>query len=422
MTTLIQTGAFERPQFLESTLGERLEEIGRRFGEDGALGLLVIEASSLTALERDLGVRQYLKARSQLAGLIGKFSRMYMRPTDLVASGDTGREETLLFFFRPADDQGFYLDVLERLPQAFSQLVEEAGSGLIDQRTQEPAGIAVGRAMALHKPCLREERQIYTLVEGGREDARLNALWRDRERRRSFTSLLMQGKVLSVYQPIVQLADGGVHGFEALVRGVPETDWRTPAALFGMACRTGLSFELDCLCRRVGLRGARGKLPKGAKLFLNCLPSAIHDPGFSERRLRETLESNGLTPSDLVFEVSEAESIRDYAAFLEARDYYRSLGFRFALDDTGAGYASLQTVMEIEPDYIKLDAALIRSIDTDVARQALVRALQSVATEMGSVLIAEGIETAAELGLVQTLEVPFGQGFFLGKPAALGSL
>lgn len=160
-------------------------------------------------------------------------------------------------------------------------------------------------------------------------------------------------------------------------------------------------------------------LPSGTRLFLNVRPTTIHDPSFRPEALIRTLEHSQLRPSDVVFEISEQESIQSFDVFREFRDEYKNLGFQFALDDTGAGYASLQSVIELEPDFIKVDRALITGLDMDPARQALLQALQGVAGGIGARIIAEGLDTLEELETLDRLGIPFGQGWLFGKPTPL---
>jgi len=177
-------------------------------------------------------------------------------------------------------------------------------------------------------------------------------------------------------------------------------------------------FELDCLCRQAGLAGAE-ELPAGTNLFLNVRPTTIHDPKFRPDAVVQTLQRSGLRPQDVVFEISEQESIQDFDAFREIRDEYRSLGFRFALDDTGAGYASLQAVLQLEPEFIKVDRAFITSLDTDKAKQTMLRAFQDVAQSMGARIIGEGLDRLEELEMLGELGIAFGQGWLFGKPTPL---
>jgi EAL domain-containing protein (putative c-di-GMP-specific phosphodiesterase class I) len=221
-----------------------------------------------------------------------------------------------------------------------------------------------------------------------------------------------------VYEPIVEVASRTVFGYEALARGPEGSELHSPAALFSTASEEDLLFQLDGLCRQSALDGARD-LPGGAKLFLNVRPTTIHDPNFRAEALCRTLERCRLAPADLVFEISEQESIGNFAIFREVRDYYRKLGFQIALDDTGAGYASLEAVMELSPDFIKVDRAFVHRIDEDPARQELLRALRSVADRIGARIIAEGLDTLEELETLGKLGIPFGQGWLFGKPTPL---
>ena len=139
---------------------------------------------------------------------------------------------------------------------------------------------------------------------------------------------------------------------------------------------------------------------------------------FCERLIR-TLRECELSPTDVVFEVSEQESIANFEAFKEIRDYYRDLGFQFALDDTGAGYAGLEALVEISPDYIKVDRAFVSGVDVDPVRKTMLAALQTVAEKTGGQLIAEGLDTLEELETLSELNIPFGQGWLFGKPTPL---
>ena len=162
--------------------------------------------------------------------------------------------------------------------------------------------------------------------------------------------------------------------------------------LFHEAESAGLLFELDCLCRKMALEQAC-VLPRGRMLFLNCLPTSIGDPNLRVEGLRKVLEDYDLRPSDLVLEISESESIENFGVFREVSDSCREVGVRIAIDDAGTGYASLEAIMEIAPDFIKTDMGLVRGIDSDPPRQEVVRALASVARGIGAQVIAEGIET-----------------------------
>jgi EAL domain-containing protein (putative c-di-GMP-specific phosphodiesterase class I) len=148
---------------------------------------------------------------------------------------------------------------------------------------------------------------------------------------------------------------------------------------------------------------------------MNIRPSAINDPRFHPSALIRTLEKSHLKPSDVVFEISEQESIDNYSVFREARDKYGQLGFQFALDDTGAGYASLEAAMELAPEFIKVDRSFMKGIDEDAGRQAMVRGFQQVARSVGARIIGEGLDRLEELQKLAELGIEFGQGWLFGR-------
>ena len=148
-------------------------------------------------------------------------------------------------------------------------------------------------------------------------------------------------------------------------------------------------------------------------------PTTIYDPGFRSDALRRTLEGCGLAPTDVVLEISEQESISSFEIFREIRDYYGKLGFQIAMDDVGSGYASLESVMELSPEFIKVDRAFIAGIDEDPARQELLRALRAVSDQIGARIIGEGLDKLEELETLGRLGIPFGQGWLFGKPHPL---
>lgn len=124
-------------------------------------------------------------------------------------------------------------------------------------------------------------------------------------------------------------------------------------------------------------------------------------------------------PSDVVFEFSELESTRNFDRFRAARDYYGDLGFKVAIDDFGVANVSLETTLNLSPDFIKVDLSLVRAIDTDPTHQELLRALNGAAGTIGARLIAEGVETSDELAAIQDLGISMAQGYLFGRPAPL---
>ena len=402
----------------QSRYTEHVDQIGAALRRDGALGLIVIQGAPLEEIERRFGVGAGRRASQVLRSLVQAACEGELREGDLLVEGTSGSDELAVFFFRKRSEDAFYRERLPALAREIETKIAAEGHWIVHPYDREAPELPVGFATIFFNPGLREARQVLGAFEQARRDAALNEALAARDRQRLFQDLVLAEDIAMLYEPIVNLTTREVVGHEALVRGPWKSDLQSPGRLFELAEETGLVFELDCLCRRTALRGARGLAP-GHKLFLNCLPTAIHDPAFRGDALKDTLADLQLRPEDLVFEISERESIDDFSIFREARDHYRELGVQIALDDTGVGYGSLEAVMELAPDYIKVDLSLVRGIDRDPPRQELLRALHAVAGKLGGQVIAEGIETREELETLQRLGIPHGQGYLFGRAAPL---
>jgi len=218
------------------------------------------------------------------------------------------------------------------------------------------------------------------------------------------------GGVRTVYQPIVELESRRAVGYEALAR-VIASPIQSPEAWLADAASVGLGRELERVALRAALPGL-AQLPADCFLAVNLSPTAILDE--EVLRLLEAAE-----PSRTVVEITEHRSIDDYGLVSRALARLRARGLRLAVDDAGAGYASLRHLLEIRPDLIKLDASLTRGIDVEPGRRALAKALIAFARATGAALVAEGIETATEKAELERLGVTLGQGYHLGKPGPL---
>ena len=225
---------------------------------------------------------------------------------------------------------------------------------------------------------------------------------------RDVRTLIDAGMVKVALQPVVQLEDGVVVGYEALSRfggRVPTDRW------FRGASRCGLGGELE----RLTLREALGLLPGlPAEVFLavNVSPAALEDD--------EVLALlHGTDLSRVVVEVTEHEAVADYVVMRRVLERLRRAGARIAVDDTGAGFASLRHVLMLQPDVVKLDTSLSRAVHHDERQRRLVMALLTFAREVSSVVLAEGIETEEQLVALRDLGMPLGQGWHLGVPTVV---
>ncbi len=233
----------------------------------------------------------------------------------------------------------------------------------------------------------------------------------DSATRKSLYRALIQGdlEVQIHFQPIVELHEGTVTGYEALCR-FPAVFGGPPDVCLARARSLGLGLEVERIIFRQALE-SRHRLPR------NCFLSVNIGPAFLLSGMCEALhDQDDLT--GLVFEVTEESSIADYRAVRQCLADVRQRGAMVAVDDAGSGYASLSHVLEIKPEFIKVDRRIVQNCHRDRAKSTLIEMLGAAANRMDAWIVAEGVECAEELEELILLGVPLAQGYFLGRPLA----
>lgn len=214
------------------------------------------------------------------------------------------------------------------------------------------------------------------------------------------------------YQPIVDLHTRTVFAHEALVRGSAGEGAFSVLSQVTEANR----YRFDQACRVKALKGA-SELGMAVPVSINFLPNAIYKPELCIRTTLEAARVHGFLVENIIFEVTEGERIKDGPWFAEILREYRRLGFRTAIDDFGAGYAGMKLLADFQPDLIKIDMDIIRNVDTNRARQIIVRNLVRLCEEMGIDVVAEGIETPAERDFLRDTGIRLMQGYLFARPA-----
>ncbi len=224
--------------------------------------------------------------------------------------------------------------------------------------------------------------------------------------RHAIRFLCEPGVIEAFVQPVVRPADQLIVGYEALAR-MPLDPVRSPDWWLARAEEVGLRTSLEIACLRAAT--TLGSTPEDRLLFVNLSPSLLAEPG--------ALGLLADLPERLVIELTEQEAVEDYDGLRSDLEPWLARGVRIAIDDAGAGYSSLRHVIELTPDFLKLDRELVRDLDHDRNRRALVSAMSAFAGEVGTSVIAEGVETVSELEVLRDAEVDLVQGFLLARPA-----
>jgi EAL domain-containing protein (putative c-di-GMP-specific phosphodiesterase class I) len=394
---------------------ERVEDLRQVLVQQGSLGLLLIDTSSLAQIEHQYGTSAFEKVMATARDLVLELKGHEVRHEDIICINERGGDAFLVFFSPRRRDGPLKIADLKAAADRVEghlnrKLVRFASPYLGTLRR-----VTVGFALAFFNPLVLPERLVTRLVEEAWSCVHVQRAQRDLQNRCDLQEVLLADQLSTVFQPIVQLRGRQVLGYEALSRGPAGSVYQMPLRLFAMAEEADLVFELDRKCRRRALAAAIA-LPVHAKLFVNVFPSAMYDPEFQGTALVRLAEEQGLSPDRVVLEITERSAIENYDLFAEALAELTRFGFSIAVDDVGAGYSGLEKIAHLNPRYLKFDRELIRNIDSSYIRREMTRALKAFADRIGSTIIAEGIERDRELQTLLELGIEYGQGFLLGRP------
>ncbi|HEX8465124.1 MAG TPA: EAL domain-containing protein [Abditibacterium sp.] len=240
--------------------------------------------------------------------------------------------------------------------------------------------------------------------------------------------VLRDKAIYSVFQPIVRcgtrphgletdvLKVPEIFGYECLMRGSYKGEVVSPLTMLEMARAADLVFQLDLAARRSALLGA-GQNRIKQKVFINFSPNAVYDPWHCLRSTVNTVDEVGLRRDQVVFELTETERMPEIKHLKRIVQFYREEGFQVALDDVGSGYSSLNVLVALRPDYVKIDMDLIRDVDKDAAKAIVAGKLLETVCELGLATVAEGIERHEELAWVRDHGSTFAQGYLFARPA-----
>jgi EAL domain-containing protein (putative c-di-GMP-specific phosphodiesterase class I)/GGDEF domain-containing protein len=232
------------------------------------------------------------------------------------------------------------------------------------------------------------------------------------------SALIASNALAPVFQPLVNLAESSIFGFESLVRGPQDSVLRNPDNLFAAAEREGYVVELELHCCRIAIREFAREHASG-KLLMNMSPRAVL--GLSEQQredLSDYARRMGILPSRLIIELTEHDRVVQPHVLRDALAPWRKAGMLLALDDFGDGKSSLRAWTELRPDLVKIDKHFVKGVHADNERFEVLRVLKHISETFGGKLVAEGVEDEADLAVLRDMGIMYGQGYLLGRPQA----
>lgn len=236
-------------------------------------------------------------------------------------------------------------------------------------------------------------------------------------KKQQLLQIIEEKRITPVFQPIVSLTDGSVFGYEALSRIDMENYGISVEEMFILAQSCDVLWSLEYLCQKKALKAVRRQLGN-KKLFLNVDPCVINDEKFKSGMTKHYLERYHISPDNIIFELTERTDLQTMEETFQATvEYYKKQHYNIAIDDFGNGYAGINRVCFLCPQYIKIDIAIVRDIHKDAVKSSMVESLVHFCQGAGIFLIAEGIECSQELDKLIELGVDYGQGYYLGRPS-----
>ncbi len=281
-----------------------------------------------------------------------------------------------------------------------------------------PAPVTISIKSIKFDPLKRTERTIYEVLNQVKLE-HLKAETRMKVNIKSlFRKVLRTSEIRMVYQPIYHITDGkSVYGYEALARGPKGTELEMPSTLFSVADELNELENLERLCRWKALLSSK-KLPDDKmKLFINVSSKILQQKNTDFiHGLIENLKDLNINSEKIVIELTERHAIKDFPTLKENVRFLKDNGIQLSIDDVGVGYSSLQTLAELNPDFLKYDMVLVRNIHEDLVKQDLLEMVLNFGKKIKANVIAEGIEKKEELETIKKIGVKFGQGFYLSHP------
>ncbi|HEY7412862.1 MAG TPA: EAL domain-containing protein [Vicinamibacteria bacterium] len=395
-------------------LSELSAEVSRRLREQGGLAAVMLDLVALARIERGFGEKAYQAARAQIEDIMAEL-RQRVRKDDLLVREGPETDRFLLLLGRRRDGgSGLRAQSLRTLADRIEDQVAPRAARLVLAYLRDREAVEVGYGLVLHSPLEREERHIHRLVEECRASGELRRRWRERRQRDALIEIIHNREVWNAFQPIVEIENRRVLGYEGLSRGPRGSEFEPAMTIFPLAARLGLLEELERTCRRqVFVDWEHFGSP--GRLFMNTVPATIRDPSFLGKGVLDYLGAN-LSPRMVTLEISERVVIENLSLYREAMHAFQDLGFTFAIDDVGAGYSGLETMASLGASFLKVDRGLVHDIHQKRVNQQVMRAILDMAHGSGSTVIAEGVETKDEAQALLDLGIRFGQGYLFARP------
>lgn len=388
-----------------------VSRITKAFGKQNEIAVVVFHLSKMDELKEMAGEQAYYSFFYELKKEFEDAIKTYICTTNIMGVQDFNRDSIVLYVKIPLSTPDAHLldNIIVNIHQSVltshvyrhSPIEFTVGHGyMYCDRTYKNVETAVNRAFVLAHSMARNE------VEPDYN-----------EMIHQLTGIIHDKSIRMMSQAILDVETGKVKAWEMLSRGPAGTKLENPLTLFAVAKQTGRLFTLEMIVLEKVFQHIQ-KTDIEGDVFINFTPITMGERNFPHH-VEMLLKEYEIDPSMVVFEITERDSIEGIHLLRANVCYLRSIGIRIAIDDTGAGYASLHIIGEVLPDIIKIDRTVIHNIHSNSVKESMLKGLLLIAKETGSLVVAEGIENEDEAKVMKRNKVDLAQGYFYGRPQFL---
>ncbi|MEO0232819.1 MAG: EAL domain-containing protein [candidate division WOR-3 bacterium] len=394
--SVMQDGVTKLPTFLSV-----LNELKERLENEKKLGIFSIKILEGEKIESEYGFEMYDEWILKISEIL----------KNIIIKKFTPLENPLLLINAPRGDH--FLIVFSSLKEGktFEEEIEEI------LLKEVPISCKVKYIELAYDPVTRAEREIMRAfekleIERLREESKIEI-----RLRALFKGTLKRADIKTVFQPIYDIENNEIFGYEALSRGPKGTEIEEPLMLFSMADALDELLKLESICHWKALLSYKKLNKKEKYLFLNTSSKILQEKAdeFIQEFIKIIDEMN-YDRRKIVIEITERYAITDFKALVKNINYLKEEGFLISIDDVGVGYSSLHTLAELKPDFLKYDMILVRDMHKDLIKQRLLEMVLNFGKSVNTPVIAEGVEKKEEYETLLSLGVKYAQGFYLSKP------
>jgi EAL domain-containing protein (putative c-di-GMP-specific phosphodiesterase class I) len=379
--------------------------------EQGEIGIVFIDIEQFDAIEAEYGWAFFDELLSNVGQILSSEVKQRFR-NPIVTSHRTGSSSFYVFHETRGQDLSAE-NASERIANDVREKLIETTRLRFPHLQTGQLGFFVGSARIDYRPQIRLERQVYAGMQTAADAVRDAEQQRKKQLTRELRDIIRRKRVTTLFQPIVRARESTVFGYEILTRGPSSSSFRNSDMLFSFAREAKLAWALEAIALEGALRRLREVDFNDRKFLLNLEAEMF---GESEFRIHEMVSFFAEHRGHFVFELTERAAIEDYAQFRELLNEFRDKGIEVAIDDAGSGYASLEAIAALAPDYLKITKGLVSTLAEEPIKQDLVRMLVDLAGRIGAKTIAEGIETQEEYETCREVGIDLLQGYYLAHP------